>query len=404
MSPISRRTLLRAAGALAGAAALPTRAEPAPERPVLLVLFFEGGFSSIFSAADAYLSGDQAGFFSVTPSNVRELGGGILIDKGTWGTLPDDVLSHMGVAGLQLGWSDHYNGPRRPFLGLAPGTSNPITFAKALGGTAPLRYAHIGVPLHVDQVESGGVFCTPVLDLLETRSLVMGTATSSTPGRKSEAAGVRAALRLSERRLARNPHSLADYGSSARGLANLLGTAPQSDLPYQDICAAYGVAPTVSSLSGMAVKCVAAELMIRAGADVVTLAVDYPDIEGGGWDSHSDGAHVKVRSEMTRIVMPTLPTLLSRMLGLAGHNVVVAVFSEFCRTGSLHGKEDGHGSTLSAPVFGKYLQNATTGRYENLGHLPVGDDSIRAYWSLLGDALRVPGRPFGPHPHAALLR
>jgi hypothetical protein len=184
-------------------------------------------------------------------------------------------------------------------------------------------------------------------------------------------------------------------------LANVL-RSPPLQVDWEEIARAYGIDPASSSLEPMSARCAAAELMVRYGTDVVTITVPGAAIAGGGWDSHGDIGGALVRSEMTRLIMPALPTFLSRMLRLPGYNVVVAVLSHFARNGD--GGNDNHGSTLSSPVFGKYLKNATTGREDaSMNGLPLGDVSVREYWSLLADAARVPGQPFGPHSHGGLL-
>jgi hypothetical protein len=280
-------------------------------------------------------------------------------------------------------------------------TSNPVMLARVMGGGSPLRYAHIGGLLRVDHDEKDGVFCTPILDLARARALVTGAAAPGLPSASMEALGLDAMLKMSRRRTAASPARLRDYNSGLRGLANVL-RSPPLQVDWEEIARAYGIDPASSSLEPMSARCAAAELMVRYGTDVVTITVPGAAIAGGGWDSHGDIGGALVRSEMTRLIMPALPTFLSRMLRLPGYNVVVAVLSHFARNGD--GGNDNHGSTLSSPVFGKYLKNATTGREDaSMNGLPLGDVSVREYWSLLADAARVPGQPFGPHSHGGLL-
>jgi hypothetical protein len=396
---LTRRAAL-VGGLSAGLLARRGLSAPSPEKRAVVIIFFTGGFSSIFSAADSYLSGKRTGWFSVTPSNVFEVGGGIFVDKDTIGTLPPAMLAQMGVAGMNFGWSDHENGPRKPFVGLHPSTSNPVYLAQLLGGNAPLRYAHVGERLAISHPEYQGVFCTPVLDLAKTRALLLRETVPGLPSATGESLAVVAAKRMSRRHLEKNPAALADYSSAADGLVGVLASTPPV-LDWAEIASAYGIAPESATLKGMAEKFAAAELMIRAGANVVTLSVDRATIEGGGWDSHGDPLHAKVRSEMTRLVMPTLPIFLTRMLGLSGYNVVVSMAGEFARTYAPN--QDGHGSTLSALVFGKKVKNATTG-VEPITGLPKGDDAVRGYWALLAEAVGLEGKPFGTHSHQSLLR
>lgn len=51
--------------------------------------------------------------FGVTGDNVRDLGNGLVVDKGTIGTLPDFALKHMATIGNRHGTSDHAEGIRR---------------------------------------------------------------------------------------------------------------------------------------------------------------------------------------------------------------------------------------------------------------------------------------------------
>src|SRR6185437_9724959 len=77
--PISRRTVLKAGAAIAGALALgrrPLLAETrdAPEQPTLVVLWLNGGPAGLFNSADSFLS---SGAFGVTADNVRHFRHGL---------------------------------------------------------------------------------------------------------------------------------------------------------------------------------------------------------------------------------------------------------------------------------------------------------------------------------------
>src|SRR6185437_1032135 len=107
--PISRRTVLKAGAAIAGALALgrrPLLAETrdAPEQPTLVVLWLNGGPAGLFNSADSFLS---SGAFGVTADNVRHLGNGLCVDAGSLGALPGVALAHMASIDFRHGLYPH---------------------------------------------------------------------------------------------------------------------------------------------------------------------------------------------------------------------------------------------------------------------------------------------------------
>src|SRR5690348_6375439 len=107
--PISRRTVLKAGAAIAGALALGSRpllaeTRDAPERPTLVVLWLNGGPAGLFNSADSFLS---SGAFGVTADNVRDLGHGLCVDAGSLGALPGTALAHIASIDFRHGLYPH---------------------------------------------------------------------------------------------------------------------------------------------------------------------------------------------------------------------------------------------------------------------------------------------------------
>jgi hypothetical protein len=159
------------------------------------------------------------------------------------------------------------------------------------------------------------------------------------------------------------------------------------------------LSPTATAAQSFASQLAGAELMIRAGANVVT-------IQSMNWDHHGDWTGT--RDRMKDEIIPALSTFLERTLTMDGFNVVTALTGEFARTGARRvGEESGHASGLSASVFGKYIARGTTGRpiISSVGEykLPMGTPRTKEFWAFLAAAARCPSKPFGENAHPSLL-
>jgi uncharacterized protein (DUF1501 family) len=140
-------------------------------------------------------------------------------------------------------------------------------------------------------------------------------------------------------------------------------------------------------------KFVAAELMVRAGANVVVLS-------DGGWDTHDDVDGTTVRNKMTSYVLGPMNTFISRMVADTTRNVTLCIMGDFAR--SLPGSD--HQPNLTATVIGRNVKQGTTGRtIPGTVGLPPGTPSIPGLWAYLAAVAKVPGAPFGANPHNLVL-
>jgi len=152
---------------------------------------------------------------------------------------------------------------------------------------------------------------------------------------------------------------------------------------------------TDADVANVKTQFTAAELMIRAGANVVSIAHH-------GWDTHGDSSGGFVRTQFARLFNGPLTTFIDRTRTepeLSSMNIVVAIVGEFAR--SLPGSD--HQPNMTGTVIGKYVKVGTTGRTDRGVGLPPGTPGIAQFWAYVAKALRVPGDPFGPNPHALLV-
>jgi hypothetical protein len=407
---LTRRTLLQAGAAVTGGLAASKVMSPggiispsafaqaggdgAPaEKSALLVIFLNGGFNSVFVSADSFA---PAGTFGVTAQNQRVIGGGLVVDAPTIGTLDAFSLSHIAAVGVRHGISNHgaaqvadwTNGTR----------SFPLMLANAMGGEAAIKCAVLGAGLPAGPKPPEGT--TTMQSITDLRSTIAalggGAADPTTPDRAISAKGLIGAQAMSKNVLGASPVSLTSvregYGASIATLQK-----PVQAFDYNAMAAAYGIAPTATAVNTFASKMLGAELMISAGANVA-IAMD------GGWDSHGDRTAANVRNMMNTRILPALKVFLTRMNGAESpRNVVVTIMGDFAR--SLPGSD--HASALSAMVIGKYVKPGTTGLMSPTVSLADGTASTPGYWSLLSRLVKLPaaaGDPlFGANPHPSLL-
>ena len=396
---LSRRSLLVAGGALGGAVALPgERAEAGPaEKATVVLVFLNGGYNAIFSAADAFVA---KGVYGCAPNNVVEIGGGVSVDRATLGSLPQAVLSQACTIGVAHGISAHDAGQ----LALFTGTSSyPLQLANALGGTAAIRCALLGQQPPGVHRAVNGVSLTRIPDVSGALAAVGASSNNpETPSRDLSAAGLRAAEAMSKPMLTRHPTALRSMGEGFSVITSALTQAPKA-LDWNEIAAAYGINPGNTAIAGFPSQMAGAELMVRAGADVVVVHHQGANpCSDGYFDTHGDTDGTCSRAMVGQLVMPGLKPFLERTLALPGRNVVTALCAEFARSGA-HGD---HAGGLSASVFGKRIKQGTTGRptiddYAQYS-LPAGTPGIPGFWAFLAAAARAGPQPFGLNPHPLL--
>lgn len=202
---MSRRNVLKLAAAGLGATmglggTRLASAGPTPETPKLLVLWFNGGWSQIFSDAGP-LANKQ---FSVTDSNIfaPSPGCGFLADE-SFKELPAFALQRMASVGMNHMSTNH---ERATSLVLeAPnGLHYPKTLATAMGGSGPLKAAEIchegAQPTHREHVET-------VRNIDGAMAALAGVLVGG-PNRALAERGMVAARAMSQSRLAKNPFRL----------------------------------------------------------------------------------------------------------------------------------------------------------------------------------------------------
>ncbi len=390
----TRRGFLAAA---ASTALLPRLAvaQQATEKSAVVIIFFSGSYNAIFSAADVYVPHGQ---FAVTGDNVLDTGGGVVVDRATMGALPPEVLAKLCTAGVAHGYSDHVGGPRQFFID-DRAQSYPLQLAVAMGGEAAFRCAHFGPRLPGDHPARAGVSMIGVPDLSMPIALSSsGGGGGGGPKRASMAAAFRRVAGASQPMFEKNPGSLRKTYEGMHTLINALERPPPPGVRWAEVAAAYGLVPGETGAQSFASQLAGAELMIRAGANVVT-------IQSMSWDHH--GEWPTTRDRMVREIIPGLSTFLSRSLAMDGFNVITALTGEFARTGAAPGAESGHANGLSASLFGKYVQKGTTGRpavgAQGGYALPPGTPGTREFWGLLSTLARSPARPFGGNAHPSLV-
>lgn len=389
---ISRRGLL---GASAASLLLPRVARAAePEKSAVVVIFFNGSYNAIFAGADAYVSN---GCFGVTGDNVTDVGNGLVVDSSTMGQLPAEALQKMCSVGVAHGYSDHISGQRQFFIDKRS-KSYPLQLAAAMGGDAAFRCAHFGATLPGDHPGIGGVSLIGVPDLSMPIALAAGSSAGEGPKRATMAAAFRRIRTASAPMFQQNPKSLRKTREGLDGLVTALEKPPSADVNWDEVATAYGLSPATTAAQSFTAQLAGAELMIRAGANVVT-------IHSMSWDHH--GEWPQTRGRMSQEIIPALSTFLRRSLTMPGFNIVTALTGEFARTAGFPGAESGHAGGLSASVFGKDVVQGTTGRpiisLPDGGYgLPAGTPGTKEFWGFLSALARAPERPFGANAHAVL--
>jgi hypothetical protein len=405
----SRRTLLQGlgAGALAvGASGLlpggraqasPTGQGPGPsnvvaETPHLVIIFLEGGLNSMFCSGDSFIGATADLSFGVTSDNTKQLGSsGVFVDRDTIFTLPAIALEHTAVIGCAHGLSAHTTA-RAGHFNDSSDNARMLLLADAMGSASPLKAVSIGSRIPYGSVSPyNDVTLQPITGLGPVVSAYGGT-DSLGLDRASASLAIRSARRQSAVDFSASPQKLDTLGQAYDALPTVLessGTVPD----LATINAAYGLSATSTTVNNMNEQLRAADVMIQAGASVLTAI-------SGGWDSHGDIDGNVVRTKMAAEIIPGLSIFLSRMFADPTRNVVTVITGDFAR--SLPGSN--HQPNLSSIMFGRYCKVATTGRVDDDVRLPSGfTPGLNEHWSALAAALKLPTNPFGANPHTSLI-
>lgn len=395
---LTRRALLSAGVGLAGLPFLPrsTRAQSPRKKPVVVLIWLNGGYNCLFSSADSCVQ-DQV--FGVTAGNVRELRNGLVVDASTFGTLPDPVLEHMVTVGVHHGHADHIGGVKVWWNRGGDGESMPLRLASALGGTSAFRCVSFLVPPGSHR-SADGVSLSVIPDLSSALLCTGAPVGPELPNRTIMGKGIERAIGLSRPTFERSPNMLREAWQGMHTAKDALLGAPQP-IDWADIAQAYRLGSSLT-INSFASQLAGAELMIRAGSDVISI-IDHGEgsLVGFGWDSHGDYDGNSVRTMMSQR-LPALSAFLQRTLAMTDRQVVTAIYGDFARSVF----DSGHAGGISATVFSPALQNGTTGRAIIAGPdylLPPETPGVDAFFAFLSEAAGVPSS-FGPNPHAQTLR
>jgi hypothetical protein len=362
------------------------------DAPALLVLYLRGGYNALFCSADSFIG---SGAFGVTSSNVRRIGqSDLVVDLGSLGSLPVAARQKMASIGVRHGLSSHPAAQKA--LWNEGNRSYPIQLSRALGGDAAIRCAALGQMPPGEHRASGDVSLQRVRDLSTTIAALGGITSANAPSREMAAAGLVTAESMSAPVLDRSPASAASLIEGYPAAIGMLSQEAQT-FDYAEMAQAYGIQPGgngsyPTAVQNIRTQMLGAELMIRAGANVVTVV-------SRGWDSHGDRNGSAVRSKMSGALIQSLGAFVGRTLAMPGRNVVTAIFGDFSR--SLPGSD--HQANLTATVIGKHVKLGTTGRVNARVGLPAGTPGIQGMWAYIAAALQAPDRPFCSNPHGLLV-
>jgi len=394
---MSRRRCLQGLGVLMGSAlgtralgGLPLARASSLGKAAVVSIFFEGGFNALFSSADSFMTNNT---FGVTSLNVKNVGNGLFVDNGTIGSLGSWALSHMAAIGNRHGAIDHGSAQKNNFLD-DKSQSFVVQLAAAMGGTAAFKAVALGnLPPGPPSSPINGVSIQLLRNMGDVASAVgAGPVDFNRPARNVAASAIAKAKAMSQRSIDRNTVSLASAKDGYDTLADSLG---KPVLPIDIDATAKAYNARAGNLDSVAAKLAAAEVMIRAGTNVITLG-------DTGWDTHGDRTGTTVRQRMSSDVIPPLKTFLARLRSdpaLSTMNVTVLLHGDFAR--SLPGSD--HAPALSALAIGPNVKVGTTGRVSANVTLPETVGASRQMWAYLAALSQTAQNPFGPNPHALVL-
>lgn len=395
----SRRGFLKSAAVAAGAIGVSRmpginllgRAEAAvgAEAPAVFIFNMVGGYNALFGSASSFVGG---GTFGCTSTNVQAVGNGLVVDKRTYGTyFSTNTLNHMASIGVKHGLTSH---PTAQAANVMNGSkSRLIQLSNSLPGTAAVRCVVMGglMPAGTHTAINGNSL-QQVRDLGTTIAALGGATGANAPDRAIAANGIQASETMSKPKLDANPMSgatLADgYPASYAQLRQ-----PTVAFDYASLTSAYGVTAGATNVNSTTMQIMGAELMIRAGANVVIA-------EQRGWDTHGDDNGNEVRNKIIGDgTMDALKVFTNRMMAETNRNVVTVVLGDFSR--SLPGSN--HQPNMTATVIGKYVKLGTTGKVDADVQLPSGTPSHDGLWAYLNAVAGGTQLPFGANPHNLVL-
>lgn len=377
------------AGAAARLGLMPSTAfaQEAPEKAAVLVVFLNGGYNALFGSADSFAG---EGTFGVTGSNQRVLGNGLVVDGPTFGNLPQFALEHMATVGIRHGITSHEAAQDHCFTA---GNSNAaIMLAAAMGGDGAIKCVQLGggsVPGGRDP--ENGVTMQTINDMKSTIAALGGITDPTVPDRAIAERAIGASRFMSAKTMVNSPRLTKTlnegYGAAVETLQK-----PVKTYNYVNLANAYGFSPNTTAVTNFTTQIAAAEVMIEAGANVVTAV-------NGGWDTHGDRDGSNVRDMMNTRILPALKVFINRVVADPRRNVNVVIMGDFSR--SLPGSD--HAAGVSATVIGKNVRVGSTGRVDGDVRLAAGTPQGLGLWAYLSRLTNVSYQPFGTNPHTGLV-
>jgi hypothetical protein len=403
----SRRNLLKGAGALAGAAAatnvggglVGSAFGQTVQKNALLLVFLRGGYNALFGSynalfgnADVFAAG---GTFGCTSTNVQAVGSGLVVDKATYGAnIVPFAGANMATVGINHGLSSH--DPAR-IADWTNGTrSYALMLAAAMGGPAAIKCAVVGASFpDGPRPAEGNVSMQQITDMNAALNLLGANTDPTLPARPTAAAALGASKSQSQGMLAANPVSLVSAANAYDSAIAALQGGSQT-FNFAAAQTAYGV--TGTAVTSFTQQMLAAELMVRAGSNVICA------ISNAGWDTHGDTTGSVVRTKMNGTILPGLKVFTQRMMADPAYNVTVAVFGDFSR--SLPGSD--HARNISTSVWGKKVKQGVSAKTTASVGMATTNAAGQAYsipgwWSFLASVCKSPTNPFGVNPHSALV-
>lgn len=357
----------------------------------VVVIYLTGGYNSLFSSADSF---SGTGFFGVTPANMLDLGSGLVVDS-VFSQLSPFAKERMAAVGVAHGISAHGSAQTAQFTF---DNANPLMLlADAIGGSGSIKCANVGSQIIPGpRTAVGSVSLQQVADMQSTIDALGGGAPDPTmPKRELAAMGIAASEGMSQSRLMGNPESLQTVSEGYKVAVETLSKVAQPFNP-QELMTAYNLSGT--AVNSFPAQMAAAELMIRAGANVVAA------VDGGGltWDTHGDRTGQRVRSMFAARIMPGLKAFTDRMIRDQGPNVTVVILGDFAR--STPGSD--HAPVTVATVIGTNVKVGTTGKVSSTVGLPQGTPSVPGLWGYLAALSKAQSAVsrFGGNPHQVISR
>jgi hypothetical protein len=397
---LSRREYLKGAAGIVGGALgtrlmgkefIGTASAQAAKKSAVVTLFFEGGFNALFASADSFVS---RGSFSCSSQTEKPVANGLVVDKTSIGTLGDWALGHMAAIGNRHGINIHQPAQVANFIA-SDTRSYIVQLAAAMGGTAAYKAVAIGsMPSTANHPSENGVSIQLLRTMADvSTALGLGPIDYNRPARDGAARGIDRARAMSQAAISKNPTSMRPVSDAYGTLVDSLGKPPLS-LDVDAVAKSYG-ASSGSNFDALPAKLAAAELMIRAGTNVIS-------ISDTGWDSHGDSRGTTVRTKMEQSIIPSLQTFVARLQSepaLAAMNITLMLHGDFAR----NLPTSDHASVLTSLVIGSNVKVGTTGRVSEDVGLPANTGASREMWSYIAELARVKQNPFGTNPHPLVL-